>query len=476
MVLFPLQALGEAPAITLEQIQEYRKQKQEREARRSLEARRELGQRLLYDYGGWYRLTYMFFDDLNNEGTHRKTRALKSHDLRLWGLLNIDETHSLYFRERLDHTDFNKGSEFRRSEDDLNVDIDQGYYTLHIDEALKRYFNGDLPLYLDLNAGKFFTEIGNGLSYSRVAIGVELTGYSRYVDFKAFWFQTPPGETNIDFTVPGFRTEGQTRDFTGVQITYPRFFQRHNPYFYYLDQRDRTDFLDNTLPTRQKFDYDSQYFGLGSRGKVIWNLNYEVEGVREVGRSYADVTPASRTNEGQRPEDISAWSLDAKLENIFDVLTHPRLSFEYAFGSGDADRRLVTTTINGNAPRSQDHNFLYFGYIDTGYVVSPRLSNLQMLRLGLALSPLEFTKRYKKSLELGANYYNFHKHKRKGGISDFRANRNLGSLGEEIDVYANWKVVSDIFLNLNYGRFYPSNSYGDKSARDFFLVSVNFQF
>ncbi len=473
LILSPLstpEAMGQAPFLSQEQIQRLREQKLEQEAIQALEARSELGQRFLYDFGGWSRSYVMAFDSLNNAGTRDKTRVLKSEDLRLWSMVNVDGVQTLYFRGKMEYLDWNRGSQFRRRENDLNVEIDQGFYTLHLGKAIKRYLKKDVPFSLKATGGQFFATIGNGLSYSRVGIGGEVKGRTRYVDFKAFWFRTIPGEDNIDFSAPGFRTKGQTRDFIGAQITYPRLFNNHNPYFYYLDQRDRSDYFKGTA---QKYGYDSQYFGIGSNGTIIRNLTYAIEGVREIGKGYVDITKV--TGSPQIRQDVRAWALDVQLKNIFEVLTHPRVSVQYALGTGDKDRRLVTTTRFGNA-NNRDRNFLYFGYIDTGYAVSPRLSNLQMLRFGLSMNPLEFTEGYKKSLELGVNFYTFHKYTRTGGISDFRANRNLGSLGKEVDAYINWNVTSDVFVNVNYGRFFPSNAYSDTKARDFVLASFEVQF
>lgn len=484
-VLIPPTALGQG--LAQEEVMRYRREKLERETERMLEARKELGQRFLYDYGGFYRFSYMFWDDLNNEAAKKLTRVLKYHDLRLWGTLNIDGgIHNLYLRTRLEHSDYNRGSEFRDDEDVLDFEIDQGYYQIDVKKALKRYLDADLPLRsLKITGGKFWAELGNALSYSRLGMGAEIVGQTSYFDFKLFWHRTPPGESNIDYSAPGFRTEGQTRDFIGAQITIPRVLNNHYPYVYFLDQRDRSHYFRREDP--QRYDYDSQYFGIGSQGRIVRNLTYSIEGVREIGRSYADISRPEVT--GQEPQDISAWSLNAQLEKVFDVVTHPRLRFQYAFGTGDKERRLVTNTGGGRGnSNNTDRNFLYWGYIDTGHVVVPRLSNLQMLRFELALSPLEFTKRYKKTVQLGAVYYLFHKYTKTGGISDYRANltgghprdaddlRNIGSLGKEVDVYLNWKVLSDIFVDIRYGRFYPSNAYGDKSARDFFLAGITFQF
>ena len=99
-------------------------------------------------------------------------------------------------------------------------------------------------------------------------------------------------------------------------------------------------------------------------------------------------------------EHIDAWALDASLHYSVNVITHPNLSIEYAFGTGDSDRSAkVVSTTPGNKEGTTDRNFLYFGYIDTGLGLSPRLANLQMFKFGLSMTPSEFVK--KKLKELG---------------------------------------------------------------------------
>ena len=472
VLLVPGGAFGQVPGIlSLEEAQRFRTERLEKEARASLESRMRPSQRFLFDYGGWYRLTYLNYDDLSNNLLRQRTRILRLHDLRLWAMLNLDNTHTFYVRERTSLYDWDHNDNYRRYDTDYNVELDQAFYSVRIDEALRRYLDVRLPLRLQFTGGQFFSQIGTGLVYSRVAQGVELNGQSRFVNFKTFWSKTPQGESNIDYSVPGFRTRGQDRYFYGVELTYPRF-SHHEPYFFWMKQEDHSDPVPPHT-TQKKFDYDSQYIGLGARGEIIKNLTYEIEGIRETGRSYGDNVTFGGS---QSPNDISSWALTTKLTKIFDVLTRPRLSFQYAMGTGARNRQNPTNTIGGNAPDKTDRNFLYFGYTETGYMLSPRLSNLQMLRLGGSLKPLDFNKDLKDNLEIGLNYYIYKKDKTAAGISDFRADRPANSLGRELDAYVNWKALSDVFITFNWGRFYPSNAFGDKDIRNYLLMGLTYQF
>lgn len=280
-----------------------------------------------------------------------------------------------------------------------------------------------------------------------------------------------PGETNVDFSIPGYHTEGQDRHFYGFEMSYPRL-AHHEPYFFWMQQKDHSK-AEPPHPTQHKFDYDSMYVGMGLKGEIIKNLTYGVEWIKEAGRSYGDNVTFGGP---QSPNTIDAWAVTARLTKIFDVLTRPRLNLRYALGTGDRRRQNVTNTILGSAPGTTDRNFLYFGYIDTGYMLSPRLSNLEMYCVGGAIKPLDFNRDLKDNLEIGVNFYLYRKDRAKGGISDFRADRHLHSLGKEIDAYLNYKVLSDVFFNVNYGKFYPSDAFSDKDIRTYFLASFTLQF
>jgi hypothetical protein len=158
--------------------------------------------------------------------------------------------------------------------------------------------------------------------------------------------------------------------------------------------------------------------------------------------------------------------------------THPTVYAEYAFGSGDPDRRNVTDTVNGNLSR-RDTNFLYFGYLPTGYALSPRLSNLQMFKVGAAVRPLERLSMFNlKELRVSVDWYRYAKDESKGGVFDLDASLGERDLGVETDFTLSWPILSDLTLDLEYGLFKPGNAYPpdrNDSAR-YFSVGVTTTF
>ncbi len=115
-----------------------------------------------------------------------------------------------------------------------------------------------------------------------------------------------------------------------------------------------------------------------------------------------------------------------------------------------------------------------FGYIDTGLSLAPRLSNLQMIKFGLSMTPSEFVK--KRNVSLNATFFLFRKDKKEAEISDNRAVKQHRNIGKELDISVVWNVFSDLNVSVDYGRFYPGGAYYYDEARDNIGLTVLYQF
>ncbi|MBT3879490.1 MAG: alginate export family protein [Candidatus Scalindua sp.] len=450
-----------------------RQQRLDLETAHALDLRREMSQHLLWDWGGSERFMFLTYDDIDNERISDKRRTQRANNFYLWGSLNLDDIHSFYVRFHGQQIDWNSGDEYRSTENqfkwNMEEGFDQGTYTIHIDRALKKYFDYEIPAQIQLTAGRFRSSIGSQLAYVKRANGVQLDVMSKWVDLKLFGFKNLIDEENIDFSVPGFRSS--RRYFFGVEAKY-KGFRRHVPYLFALIQEDHN--RENIEDPDQDYGYDSKYYGIGSRGQIMNNLFYEIEGIMQRGKGF----PQAAVARGYSPDNerIEAWALDASLHYTYNKITHPTFSAEYAFGSGDKDRigRVTNTTGGGNKEGTTDRNFLTFGYIDTGLTLAARISNLRMVKLGFSFTPLEVVK--SKSVNVEVNYFLFRKDEKKSAISDTRADRPIRNLGKEFDVNITWQIFSDLSASINYGRFYPGNAYSDKDARDFVMATIMFQF
>jgi len=257
----------------------------------------------------------------------------------------------------------------------------------------------------------------------------------------------------------------EARRFLGTEVAYEGL-QHHRPFVYALWNDDFTD--ERPRDRTQNYAYDTQYFGMGSRGDIIHNLNYWGEAVLETGCSYGD---GMFTHQ----DDVTAWGADAGLEYLWDTRFHPRVSAEYMFASGDASRSGSPTNAAGGNRSGRDNSFNSFGYRDTGLAAAPVLSNMHIWRVGSSLLPFE-QYQYFKNLEVGTDWFIYAKNQRNAAISDVTADRHGGFVGWEMDYYINWRLSSDLSWTVRWGDFFPGSSYSDDRARSFLFTGVTWSF
>lgn len=402
--------------------------------------------RFLIDYGAWLDFRYTNYkDDDNDTSTQDTLRETFEVDNRFWMKINIkppleaayDNEHVVYFRLKDLYIK-------RFPEDTTGVydhegpHLDYGYAVLDFRpykvEVGRRYFN-----------------IGRGIAYSNVSDGFKINYLRPRWNFGVLAAHTLPHEDNIDISVPGF-SKGSDRYYFALGVGYSGI-PGHQLYSYYLVQRDFSD--EEPTDPDQHYQYNSDYWGFGSKGEVTSNLEYWIEIIKQGGKSYV-----FGTNE---KNDVDALAANVGAEYHWDITSQPRLTFEYAYGSGDTERVSVTDTSGGNLS-GDDNNFLYFGYFPAGYALAPRLSNIHIYRVGGILKPMEKF-RFFKDLTLGVDYFWYFKDKSEGGISDTEATANSHDIGSEVDVTVSWQFLSDLRWSLSYGYFMPGDAFAG-SAND----------
>lgn len=416
-------------------------------------------ERFLFDYGAWLDFRYTNYTDDDNDSNAQDTlRETFEADNRFWMKVNIrppvdsdrDNEHIIYLRLKDLYL-----KEF--PEDETGVYDRDGP---HLDYA---YVVADLRPY-KLEVGRRYFNIGRGIAYSNVSDGFKINYLRPRWNFGVLAARTLPHEDNIDISVPGFSKDSD-RYYFAFGVGYAGI-RNHQLYGYFLSQRDFSD--EDPNDPNQQFTYDSDYWGIGSKGNISPNLSYWTEVIKQSGESYIFGSDAK--------SDVDAWAANVGSEYQWDVLGHPRLSFEYAYGSGDSERVSVTDTENGNLS-SDDNNFLYFGYFPAGYALAPRLSNIHIYRIGAVLNLFERFRKVK-DLTFGIDYFWYMKDKSSGGISDFEATADSHDIGNEIDLTVEWQILSDIRLSLNYGHFMPGEAFLDtaKDSEDYFSTSLTFTF
>lgn len=433
-----------------------REQFLEEETRRRLDANIPKEQKAIVTWGGYIIPQWQQYDDVRKQSNFRQI------DLRLWGNAVIDDVHHIYARMKLAHTNFGPGdSPFGWNQDLEGPNLDQGYYELRLSKALEKYGNTKVPFDSRITVGRQFVEFGNGLSLSKVLDGGTFSVETGQWRATGLFATTIRSDTNIDLSP--VVADHMDRTLGGLQIDCLAL-SGHQPFAYFIVQHDSTEEEPENL--NQEYDYDSNYFGFGSNGEVVQNLRYATEVVFETGQS------ERQNNLGS--SRIRAFAFDQLLEYYIPHKTEPVVGVEYAVASGDRDRTSANATIAGNL-RGHDNAFLSMGYINTGYAFAPAFTNLQFVRTGVRFKPFPDCKALKR-LELGTDFYWFMKQKRKGPMSDFRADTNATELGTEVDIYANYRIFSDLAIIVRYGRFWTGEAYSDDEIRDYLYAGLLYSF
>lgn len=301
---------------------------------------------------------------------------------------------------------------------------------------------------LRFKVGRQAQYVGRGLAYYTVSDGLQVEVLNPVLTHKYFIAKSTPRQDNIDFSVPGFDKEGD-RLFYGGEWTYNAI-PKISLYGYVFGQNDFSG--ENPTNPAQEYHYNSFYYGSGFSARPFDRLQLWGEVVAETGHGHTDATRGSlqETN-----VDAWAWILGGK--QSWDLPTKPTFELEAAYGSGDPDRQLVTTTVTGSAD-ARDSNFLYFGYYAAGYALQPRLSNLYVYSAGANFQPLEKVPGFEKFL-VGGKAYLYFKDEKDGGTSDFESAGHGENLGNEWDAYIHWQVLPNVLWSIRYGIFLPSDGF-----------------
>lgn len=415
-------------------------------------------QKLDLDWGGWYSFYLMNWDDgINSSRTYRQ------YDTRVWGSASIDKgTHQVYSRLKLIFEDFNHGDSYDRDDDDTVSDVDRLYYQFDLKQALKTYACTKIDWNFKFKIGRDLVQLGTGYAFSQPIDAVQLTWDVANFEVLLLGAQSIRSYPDINQSRPDGGTN--ERNFWGGQITYNGI-EKHQPYVYGIWNKDQKTDKWSLL---QRFDYDSYYLGMGSIGEIVRNLRYGTELVYEGGSDYG-------FHDFLTKDHIEAWGYDANIEYLTQLKYSPRFGAEYMFASGDGNRLGSPTDTFGGNTNSKDTSFSGFGYRDTGLSAAPRLSNVNIWRLGGAFKPLEECE-HLKTLEVGTDWFLYAKNRASGAISDPTADRQSSYLGWEMDYFLNWRITSDLAYTVRFGTFFPGAAYSDKTTRPFVLTGVTYSF
>lgn len=432
-------------------------------ARRAPRADWTLGEGARTTWGVYTTFSFLAVDDdLSN------TRILRQVDSKIWGQA-FWNGHEVFGRLRLLYRDFNSGDSFNGRGDDLAEPLGDRYWYRYRSPAALGAEDG---LNWWIQTGRQYIQWEQGVVLSQTLYAVQGGLRGRNFAFRGLIGRTPKTGT-IDFDSSRPQFDQQTdRVWWGALVEYTGS-TRHKPFIYFLDQTDEngTMALFGGVPT--VWIYDSSYAAIGSNGSFSGVTYYRAELIYEWGTGASDSLAGAQTL-----EDISAWALR------FNIVFIPhnwrprqgRFEIELLIGSGDDDRGQSAFTPFGNTSGTDDNSFNAFGYVNTGYALSPALANLISLRFGYSTIPVPKSRKFGK-LQLLLDFFIFSTLDSNAATS-VPTNRTDSFIGVEFDVALTWEILSDLYFDLRYGVFFPGDAMpaGFDDPRHFFYVGVSYAF
>lgn len=435
-----------------------------------------ISERLVLDYGAALRFGLLGVDSPTGH-----TRILRQSEATLYLRAELDGAHRFFGRLKFLYNDFNDHDSFDGRGDEWEEPVgDRYWYQFDLRGARLAETGQRIDYNLNIKAGRQFVHWGTGLTLSSELYAGLFKAEVGDFGFTGLVGLTPSsGTIDWDGSRPGFDTDTD-RAYFGGKIEY-RGFSTHRPYFSALVQRDQNERDEHTFRTAifdypTEFEYDSEYWALGSQGTLGPKLFYRAELVYETGQGLSSsfnrrtAAPVAQTR-----EDIEAWAAVGSLTYLFRDDHDTRLDLEIAGASGDDDRLDNANTFGGNESGTADNAFNSLGYINTGLALAPDLSNLLSVRFSASTSPRQVDT-HADWLRLGMSGFLFFKNDENAPLSVRTSSDTF--VGGEIDFALDWRITSDVSATLRYGVFLPGDAIPccQNDPRHFAYAGVTYAF
>ena len=459
---------------------------QDAEYRRQYFGNTPIAERVLVDYGGYFRYGFNAIDD--SSGT---AQYLNNYDLRLYGRVELDGFLRFFGRLRFQYNDWNTIGDFPPSGEGWQNPIGEIYWgEIDLGNWVATQ-EGVAPSWsARARAGRQFIFWASGLTLANYM-------YAATADFAVgpFAWQGLVGLTSGSDTVdwdtsrPGYDND-TSRLYLGAKFDLR--IGEHVPYFFYLAQFDQNAGQVAELPpgvppafqATTEFDYDSQYWGIGANGSLGPDFLYRVEFALETGTTLSDPIkhdpsiPADQLERPQFSTPILAQAGLAGLTWLARDATDARVDVQVLAGSGSAYRLDSGNTYGGIEPGRTDTSFNGLGYINTGLVFAPQPSNMLVPSIALSASPFKGNDVFGDT-RISATAFLYVRWDPNAPISVPTTLGGSSLVGSEFDVNVDWRIFSDLNLSARYGVFVPNASVfsaAENEPREFFYVGVTYAF
>ncbi|MBY0309003.1 MAG: alginate export family protein, partial [Phycisphaerales bacterium] len=343
------------------------------------------------------------------------------------------------------------------------------WYEFDLRRALDAYQRRSSEFNVNVRVGRQFVDWAGGLALSEALYAVKPTvEFDRRNRLEALVGITPDHTADFDASRLNYNTRTR-RFYAGALLAHD--FERGDEVFAYaLAMRDKAS-EDRARAGFNNVDFyrDSNYYGLGMKGAMGDNWLYYAEAVLQRGRSASDPLFGLQSR-----DELTAWAARFQLTYVLRDEGDTRFQFELLAASGDDDRRVGNDTVGGNFPGTEDNAFAALSYAFTGTAFAPALTNLLSLRVGAATFPWRTSDTFH-DLQVGADVITSFKVSQRGAIEE--PTNPDAYLGTEADVYANWRVTSDLTLTGRYGIFVPGSGIAEPNDnRHFIYLGVTLSF
>jgi hypothetical protein len=427
-----------------------------------------LTERSVLDVGGFLSTNYIYLTDSQDN-----SRRLFQPEVSLYARSVIDNAHTFFGRARFQYRAYSEGDSFDGDGDAwAEPFIDRWWYEFDLRQATAAYEGETLEGNFNARVGRQFVDWGSGLTLSENLYAARLNfEFGRRFSLEGLAGITPMDESVVDFDA-SYDTydEDVSRGFFGGLFRY-RTRSAREFYTFILHQADFNDDQNPTIAAvgDVNFDYDSTYLGFGATGSFTSTLLYLGEFVYEWGESESDPLRGD-----QNGEDIAAWSARGQLTQLLTDRGRTRLEFEAIFASGDDDRLTTSDTVGGNLRGTHDTAFNSLGFVNTGLAFAPSLSNIMTFRVGASTFPFPSAEGFEQ-LQLGIDLFALNKMDPEAPIDEDTSDDRF--LGFETDVFANYRITSDLAVTARYGVFFPGAAIQtEKDTRHFVFLGMTLSF
>ncbi len=459
---------------------------QDAEFRRAYFGNTPIAERLLLDYGGFFRYGFSAIDDSTSTAQY-----LNTYDARFYARAELDGFARFFGRLRVQYNDWNTIGDFAPSDEGWQVPIGELYWAeldfgnwMAAQDGLTRSWSAKV------RAGRQFIFWANGLSlatymYAATADATaDIWGFSGMVGITA-------GHDTVDWDTsrPGYSTDTD-RLYVGGKVDCR--LGAHTPFLYALAQWDQNAGQTAQLPegvpaafqVNTEFNYESQYWGGGVNGTLGSDWVYRLEFAVETGTTLTDPIkhdsslPPDQLGRKQFTTDILAAAGLAGASWLARDATDSRVDLQFLAGSGSTYRLDSGNTYGGIEPGHTDTAFNSLGYVNTGLVFAPDASNMLIPSVAYSLSPFRGNA-YFGDTRFSVNAFLYVRQDSNAPISvpvNFGGSNLVGS---EYDFNVDWRLMSDLNMSFRYGIFVPNTSiFADVESepRQFFYVGVTYGF